>query len=135
MSQVVDRELWKRIKDKWHYGEKGGQPGKWNARKAQLAVLEYKKLGGRYSTPRPSQKNSLVRWTKEDWGYIDGKKGNRYLPAVVRARLTASEKQYENRLKRMASRRGEMRASWSGSVTRKMRRLHRVPHSRPTKIC
>ena len=29
-------------------GTKGGDPGEWSARKAQLLVLEYKKKGGSY---------------------------------------------------------------------------------------
>lgn len=90
MSQVTDANLWGKIKTKWHYGEKGGVPGQWNARKAQLAVKEYKRLGGRYKTARPSRKNSLARWTKEDWGYIDGKSGNRYLPKKIRSKYSPS---------------------------------------------
>jgi hypothetical protein len=29
-------------------GTKGGDPGEWSARKAQLLAVEYKKKGGRY---------------------------------------------------------------------------------------
>jgi hypothetical protein len=119
MSQVTDAKLWEKIKTKWHYGEKGGVPGQWNARKAQLAVQEYKRLGGRYKTARPSRKNSLVRWTKEDWGYIDGKSGNRYLPKKIRAKLTPKEKRIENRRKKSATKSGKQYAKYSPSVARK----------------
>lgn len=120
MSQVANQELWTRIKNKWHQGDKGGKAGQWNARKAQLAVQEYKRSGGTYKTPRPSRKNSLVKWTKEDWGYIDNKPGNRYLPAKVRERLTPKEKRIENRRKRSATRSGKQYAAYSESVNRKM---------------
>lgn len=121
MSQVANQRLWDRIKEKWHYGDKGGKAGQWNARKAQLAVQDYKRSGGTYKTKQPSRSNSLVKWTKEDWGYIDDKPGNRYLPAKVRARLTPKEKRVENRRKRSATRAGQQYADYSDSVIRKMR--------------
>ena len=121
MSQVTDPALWSRVKHKWHYGSKGGVRGQWNARKAQLAVQEYKKLGGTYTTARPSRTNSLVRWTAEDWGYIDGKRGNRYLPLKVRSQLSPTEKRTENTLKQRATKSGRQHASYSRSVARKLK--------------
>lgn len=121
MSQVANPELWSRIKNKWHQGDKECKAGQWNARKAQLAVQEYKRSGGTYKTSHPSRNNSLVKWTKEDWGYIDDKPGNRYLPASIRKRLTPKEKRVENRRKRSATRQGEQYAPYSDSVNRKMR--------------
>lgn len=123
MSQVKDEKLWKKIKNKWHYGDKGGVPGQWNARKAQLAVQEYKRLGGKYKTARPSKNNSLKKWTEEDWGYIDGKKGNRYLPKTIRDNLTPKEKKLENKLKRKATKSGEQYAGYSPSVAKKLSSL------------
>jgi hypothetical protein len=41
--------LWKRIVASVKASTKGGDPGEWSARKAQLAVLKYKKAGGGYS--------------------------------------------------------------------------------------
>lgn len=38
------KELFKKIKA----GSKGGDPGEWSARKAQLLASEYKKKGGGY---------------------------------------------------------------------------------------
>jgi hypothetical protein len=119
MSQVRNPRLWKYIKEKWHRGSKGGIAGQWNARKAQLAVQEYKRKGGTYKTSRKSNTNSLVRWTKEDWGYIDNKKGNRYLPRLVRNKLTPREKANENRRKRRATRHRTQRASYSATVLKK----------------
>ena len=76
---------------------------------------------------KKSQK-SLKKWTKQKWGYItksDSKKPRskrgRYLPKSVRTSLTKSQKAYENRKKRTASRKGKQRASYSKKVRRKMR--------------
>ena len=68
---------------------------------------------------KKSQK-SLRKWTKQNWGYVtkgDAKKPRRkrgrYLPESVRKGLTKSQKAYENRLKRAASKRGRQRARYS----------------------
>jgi hypothetical protein len=41
-------ELRKRLFNKIKAGTKGGDPGEWSARKAQLLATEYKKAGGGY---------------------------------------------------------------------------------------
>jgi len=41
-------ELRKRLFEKIKAGSRGGKPGQWSARKAQLLALEYKKAGGGY---------------------------------------------------------------------------------------
>ena len=41
-------EMRERIKDRIMAGSKGGKPGQWSARKAQLLAQEYKKKGGGY---------------------------------------------------------------------------------------
>tara|TARA_R100000773_G_C4217702_1_gene116169 strand:- start:1403 stop:1648 length:246 start_codon:yes stop_codon:yes gene_type:complete len=76
---------------------------------------------------KKSQK-SLKKWTAQKWDYItkgDKKKPRskrgRYLPKSVRAGLTKSQKAYENRKKRKASKAGKQRASYSKSVRKKMR--------------
>lgn len=38
----------KAIFDRVKAGGKGGKPGQWSARKAQMVALEYKKSGGGY---------------------------------------------------------------------------------------
>ena len=38
----------KRLFEKIKAGNKGGNPGQWSARKAQLLASEYKKAGGGY---------------------------------------------------------------------------------------
>lgn len=120
MSVAVksDPALWARVKQKWLRSDKGGVAGKWNARKAMLAVQEYKRRGGRYVGRRAGD-NSLKKWEREDWGYIDGDPAGRYLPAAVRAALTPAEKRREKALKRGHA--GEW-IPYSASVNAKMRR-------------
>tara|TARA_Y100000401_G_scaffold114022_1_gene115496 strand:- start:58 stop:303 length:246 start_codon:yes stop_codon:yes gene_type:complete len=76
---------------------------------------------------KKSQK-SLKKWTSQDWDYVspgDKKKPKskrgRYLPKSVRRSLTKSQRAYENRKKRKATKAGKQRASYSKSVRRKMR--------------
>lgn len=132
MSQTSIRtkpELWEKVKKIVIKSPKGGVSGKWSARKAQLAVALYKKKGGGYKGKK-SPRNSLVKWTKEDWGYINenkkskrkskSKKSGRYLPKKVREQLTPREKQIENRLK------GTKRGKWvpySKSVAKKVSKV------------
>ena len=42
-SKKADPELWEKVKGDVTAGDKGGRPGQWSARKAQMAVQEYKK--------------------------------------------------------------------------------------------
>lgn len=117
----TDEILWQKIKNKYHNGSKGGAAGTWNARKAQLSVLEYKSKGGGY-IGKKSNNNSLVKWTKEDWGYIDGKKGNRYLPKKVREVLTVKQKNKENRAKKIATKKGLQYAKYSPELIHLMKK-------------
>jgi hypothetical protein len=47
-AERTDPELWEEVKAEVKQGSKGGEAGEWSASKAQLAVQEYKKRGGRY---------------------------------------------------------------------------------------
>ena len=42
--------LRKKLFEKIKAGSRGGKPGQWSARKAQLLALEYKKAGGGYKS-------------------------------------------------------------------------------------
>ena len=110
-----DPQLWESVKKKWLRGAKGGVAGMWNARKAMLAVGDYKRQGGGYVGKR-DPKNSLTKWGKEDWGYVVP--GGRYLPKTVRDVLTPAEKRLENARKR--GKKG-VRVSYTASVNAKMR--------------
>ncbi len=93
-SEKSDPELWEKVKEEVTGGDKGGRPGQWSARKAQMAVQEYKKQGGGYVGSKTSD-NSLVEWTGEDWGTKSGGKsadtGERYLPREAREALSPAE--------------------------------------------
>ena len=41
-------EMRKQIFNRIRAGSKGGKPGQWSARKAQMLALQYKKAGGGY---------------------------------------------------------------------------------------
>ena len=40
----------KRIVERIRAGDKGGKPGQWSARKAQMVAKEYKAKGGSYTS-------------------------------------------------------------------------------------
>ena len=77
---------------------------------------------------RTKRQKSLSNWTRQKWDYVSpsdkkkpkGKRG-RYLPASVRKGLTKSQRAYENRLKRAASKRGKQRAKYSKRTRSKVR--------------
>lgn len=50
-DKYTDPELRDEIKEEIHAGDKGGAPGQWSARKAQMMASEYKKRGGGVSVP------------------------------------------------------------------------------------
>ena len=77
-SKYTKPELRERIKKKIQAGSKGGKPGQWSARKAQLTASEYKSKGGGYKGGEGKKQKSLKKWGKEDWQtkdqYEKGKK-------------------------------------------------------------
>lgn len=109
----TNEKLWKSIVSSVKAGSKGGKPGQWSARKAQLATLRYKKAGGKYSGPKTKAQRSLTKWTKEKWRTSDGKpaarKGGttRYLPDAAWKKLTPAQKAATNRKKKRGSRSGK----------------------------
>ena len=93
-AQRTDPALWDKVKRRVMRGDKGGNAGEWSARKAQLAVAEYKQAGGGYIGAKKPD-NGLATWTKEAWDTASGKPsrktGERYLPEAARAVLSADE--------------------------------------------
>lgn len=57
--------LWNALVSSVKAGTKGGDPGQWSARKAQLATQKYKAAGGKYVGPKSSN-NSLAKWSKQN---------------------------------------------------------------------
>lgn len=90
-AEKSDPKLWDKVKNKVEAGDKGGKPGQWSARKAQLAVHDYKEAGGAYKGEK-SADNHLTQWTKEEWGTKSGEKsettGERYLPKKTRNKMS-----------------------------------------------
>lgn len=121
-AKRTDPALWERVKAEVTAGDRGGDPGEWSARKAQLAVQEYKKAGGGYEG-RKAADNSLVRWTKEEWGTKSGRDsgetGERYLPKAAREALTDEEYARTTAKKRRDTRAGRQFSAQPEDVARK----------------
>ncbi|WP_109488396.1 hypothetical protein [Occallatibacter savannae] len=106
-------ELRERIKKKVVAGSKGGRPGQWSARKAQLVTNEYKAEGGGFKNGRSKAQRSLKSWGDERWHTSDGKKAtrgkttHRYLPDKAWKELSPSERKSTDRKKTAGSRRGK----------------------------
>ena len=127
-AKRTDPELWERVKDEITRGDKGGDPGDWSARKAQMSVREYKRRGGGYDESGPSQEEtSLHAWTEADWGTRSGEEsgdtGERYLPKRVRMLLTDDEYQRTTGRKRRDSARGEQFSDQPDDVADKIARI------------
>jgi hypothetical protein len=84
VSKRDNEQLWDDCK-----AEAISQMGKFSARAMQYAVKLYKERGGGY-IGKKSDQNSLVKWTKEDWGYTGEPLHSRYLPKKARLHLTVA---------------------------------------------
>lgn len=102
--------LWKKVVAEVRASDKGGLPGQWSARKAQLAVALYKARGGGYRGPK-SANNALTLWTKQRWRTRSGKPsletGERYLPEAAIQALTPQEYAATTKAKRQGMRQGK----------------------------
>lgn len=123
----TDEPKWKRIVAAVKASDKGGKPGQWSARKAQLASQRYKKSGGGYSGPKTEAQKSLSKWTQEDWGTKSGKPstqgpkatGERYLPKQARQALTSSEYAATTKAKREGMKKGKQFVKQPKSIAKK----------------
>lgn len=117
--------LRERLKNKIMAGSKGGNPGQWSARKAQLLANEYKKAGGSYSGSKTTKQKSLSKWTKQKWTTSDGKpsKGKkRYLPKKAWSALSSSEKKATNAAKAKGNKEGKQFVAQPKKVAKKVRK-------------
>ena len=93
-AEKSDPKLWEKVKAEITAGDKGGKPGQWSARKAQMASREYQKRGGGYLGGKDPH-NHLVEWTEEEWGTKSGaeslESGERYLPKAAREAMSDEE--------------------------------------------
>ncbi|AEI68901.1 DUF5872 domain-containing protein [Corallococcus macrosporus] len=113
-GRYTEPELRERIKARVMRSSKGGRPGEWSARKAQLVAAEYKKAGGGYRGGRGATQKSLTSWTKEEWQTKEGdaraRRGGttaRYLPKKAWEALSPTQKRATERKKREGTRRGK----------------------------
>ncbi len=121
-AKKTDPELWEKVKQEVTEGEKGGKAGQWSARKAQLAVHDYKAAGGGYVGGK-TEDNHLHQWTEEHWGTKSGeasaKTGERYLPEAARAHLTDAEYAETTEKKRRDTRAGKQHSAQPAKIARK----------------
>jgi hypothetical protein len=109
-STYTKPKLRQRLKEQIQAGDKGGKPGQWSARKAQLLVREYEKAGGGYTTKgkRSGKQEHLADWGKQDWKTAsggdakDGTGTGRYLPEVAWKLLSKAERERTETRKRAA---------------------------------
>jgi hypothetical protein len=128
MSKTANRtdpKLWESVKTELTKSEKGGRAGEWSARKAQLAVQEYKKRGGGYEGSKSSD-NALKQWTEEDWGTKSGRDsretGERYLPEKARKALSDDEYKTTSAKKRADTRSGKQVSKQPNAIAEKTAR-------------
>jgi hypothetical protein len=123
----TDETKWKKVVASVKAGGKGGKPGQWSARKAQLATQQYKKSGGGYRGEKTEAQKSLSKWTKEDWGTKSGKPstqgskatGERYLPKKARESLSKQEYAATTRAKREGTKAGKQFVSQPKRIAKK----------------
>ena len=126
----TNEKLWKRIVASVKAGSKGGRPGQWSARKAQLAGKKYKAAGGGYSGKKTKAQKSMSKWTKEKWGTKSGKNstqgkkatGERYLPKKARSALSAKEYAATTAAKRKGTKKGKQFVKQPKTIAKKTRR-------------
>jgi len=131
-ERYTDPELRRRLKGEIMAGDRGGEPGRWSARKSQLLAREYEKHGGGYKGERKSDEaRHLDEWTAQDWQtehgddrarHEDGTT-ERYLPREVWERLSDKEKREAEKAKQEASKHGEQRAPYTAAVKRAFHEL------------
>ena len=118
---------WKRIVAAVKAGSKGGKPGQWSARKAQIAVARYKKSGGGYKGAKKSS-NSLSKWSKQKWRTSSGKKSKgkkRYLPDAAWKALSPAEKKATNKAKAAGNKKGKQFVKQPKSIAKKVRKYRK----------
>ncbi|HSD99375.1 MAG TPA: hypothetical protein VLB72_01420 [Burkholderiales bacterium] len=121
-AKKTDPKLWQKVKAEVTEADKGGRPGQWSARKAQLATREYQERGGGYLGEQRAD-NSLKQWTEEDWGTASGRRSietaERYLPKRAREALSDEEYRETTAKKRSDTRRGKQHSRQPEKIAEK----------------
>ena len=127
-AEKSDLKLWEKVKRQVTAGDKGGRKGQWSARKAQLAVQEYKRQGGGYKGGK-SKDNALERWTEQEWGTRSGRKstetGERYLPKKARKALSEKEYARTSAKKRADTKKGKQFSKQPKDIAKRTARFRR----------
>jgi hypothetical protein len=122
VAKKTNPSKWKAVVAKVKASTKGGDPGEWSARKAQLAVQEYKASGGGY-VGKKSSDNSLSKWTDQKWTTSDGSPSEgkkRYLPEKAWSSLSTGEKAATNRAKAAGNAQGKQFVAQPKTVAKKV---------------
>ena len=132
VAEKTDQKLWDKIKAEVTKGDKGGKPGQWSARKAQLASHEYQAAGGTYKGKKTAD-NHLEQWQEEDWGTKSGRKsaetGERYLPEKAREHLSDAEYKRTSAKKRADSREGKQFSAQPKDIAAKTAQDRKTGHA------
>ncbi|KAI9367438.1 hypothetical protein BJX61DRAFT_528446 [Aspergillus egyptiacus] len=129
-NNYTDPELREQVKEEIQQGDKGGKPGQWSARKAQMTASEYKARGGDYTTSKDekqSQQKNLDKWTEEEWQTKEGSgtakqddgTRKRYLPKKAWEEMTEEEKQQTEERKMEGSKEGKQFVGNTAAAKRK----------------
>jgi hypothetical protein len=132
-AEKTDPKLWEKVKEEVTEGDKGGKPGQWSARKAQMAVNEYKKEGGGYKGEKDPD-NHLKAWGDEDWGtksgHPSGETGERYLPKAARDHLSDEEYERTTAKKRADTKKGKQFSAQPKDVAEKTAHDRETGHAK-----
>lgn len=126
-------DLREKLKTMIMNGSKGGNPGQWSARKAQLLAKMYEKAGGKYTGPKTEAQRSLSRWSSQKWRTKSGKPsvvgkgatGERYLPAQAIKALSKREYEKTTELKRRGIKMGVQYVAQPKSISAKTRKYRK----------
>ena len=128
-AKKSDPKLWEKVKKRITDSSKGGEPGQWSARKAQMATAEYKKAGGAYAGKKTSD-NHLAQWTDEEWGTKSGREsgqtGERYLHKKARETLSKDEYDRSTAKKRADTKKGKQFSKQPEDVAAKTAKARRA---------
>ncbi|KAJ4405429.1 hypothetical protein N0V82_010315 [Gnomoniopsis sp. IMI 355080] len=135
-DKYTNPKLREEVKEDIKQSDKGGEPGQWSARKAQMMAKEYKERGGDYNTPKESKDESqknLDNWGKEDWQTKDGSgqakqedgSRKRYLPKKAWDHMSEKEKKETDDKKQEEGKTGQQHVS-NTSEARSARRNARA---------
>ncbi|KAJ5587997.1 uncharacterized protein N7459_003762 [Penicillium hispanicum] len=118
-DKYTDPQLRNEVKQEIHGSDKGGKPGQWSARKAQMMASEYKRRGGSYNTSKEEGQNQsqkhLEQWTNEEWQTKEGSgtarqddgTRKRYLPKEAWKQMSDEEKADTDKKKTEESMKGK----------------------------